>query len=86
MDNQQPSSDKGEGSTTKVNSSELKKGKIYKELIIMQLYIYNGQITTYYITTTGELFNSKTQKWLKGQINYKNGYKSYNITLKKHDK
>lgn len=47
----------------------------------MQLYIYNGQITTYYITTTGELFNSKTQKWLKGQINYKNGYKSYSISI-----
>lgn len=46
----------------------------------MQLYIYNGQITTYYITTTGELFNSKTNKWLKGQIN-KNGYKSFNITI-----
>ena len=39
----------------------------------MQLYIYNGQITTYYITTQGQLFNSKTDKWLKGQINYKNG-------------
>lgn len=47
----------------------------------MQLYIYNGQITTYYITTTGKLFNSKTQKWLKGQINYKNGYKSYSISI-----
>ena len=47
----------------------------------MQLYIYNGQITTYYITTTGELYNSKTDKWLKGQINYKNGYKTYNISI-----
>jgi len=47
----------------------------------MQLYIYNGQITTYYITTQGELFNSKTNKWLKGQINYKNGYKTYSISI-----
>lgn len=47
----------------------------------MQLYIYNGQITTYYITTTGELYNSKTKKWLKGQINYRNGYKTYNISI-----
>lgn len=47
----------------------------------MQLYIYNGQITTYYITTTGELYNSKTNQWLKGQINYKNGYKSFNISI-----
>ena len=47
----------------------------------MRLYIYNGQVTTYYITTNGELFNSKTGKWLKGQINSKNGYKSYNISI-----
>lgn len=46
----------------------------------MQLYIYNGQVTTYYITTTGELFNSKTSNWLKGQVN-KNGYKTYNISI-----
>ena len=69
------------GSTTKVDSSESKKGKLYKEVIIMQLYIYNGQVTTYYITTTGELYNSKTNKWLKGQINYKNGYKTYSISI-----
>lgn len=47
----------------------------------MQLYIYNGQVTSYYITTTGELFNSKTGNWLKGQYNKKNGYKSYNISI-----
>lgn len=47
----------------------------------MQLYIYNGQITTYYITTTGELYNSLTKKWLKGQINYKNGYRTFNISI-----
>jgi collagenase-like PrtC family protease len=46
----------------------------------MQLYIYNGQMTTYYITTLGELYNSKTKNWLKGQVN-KNGYKSYNISI-----
>lgn len=46
----------------------------------MQLYFYNEQVTTYSITTTGELYNNKTNKWLKGQIN-KNGYKSYNISI-----
>lgn len=46
----------------------------------MQVYIYNGQITTYFITTTGLLFNTKTKNWLKGQIN-KNGYKTYNISI-----
>lgn len=46
----------------------------------MQVYFYNGQITTYYITTNGKLYNSKTKKWLKGQIN-KNGYLTYNISI-----
>lgn len=46
----------------------------------MRLYFYNEQVTTYYITTTGELYNSKTKKWLKGQIS-KNGYRTYNISI-----
>lgn len=50
------------------------------EVVIMQLYIYNGQVTTYTITTTGELYNNKTRRWLKGQI-AKNGYKTYNISI-----
>lgn len=46
----------------------------------MQLYIYNGQITSYFITTQGKLYNSKTKNWLKGQVN-KNGYLSYSISI-----
>lgn len=46
----------------------------------MQLYFYNGQPTTYYITTDGRVYNSKTDKWLKGQIN-KNGYISFNLSM-----
>lgn len=46
----------------------------------MKVYIYNGQITTYFITTNGSLFNSKTNKWLKGQTN-KFGYHTYNISI-----
>ena len=46
----------------------------------MRLYSYNEQITTYQITTEGKLYNTKTKKWLKGQIN-KNGYLTYNITI-----
>lgn len=46
----------------------------------MQLYIYNGQPTTYSITKDGKLFNSKTNKWLKGQIS-KNGYFTYCISF-----
>lgn len=37
--------------------------------------------TTYYITQDGKCYNSKTDKFLKGQVNYKNGYLSYNLTL-----
>ena len=47
---------------------------------MMQLYIYNGQITTYYITTNGSLYNEKTKKWLKGQVS-KNGYRTYQISI-----
>ena len=46
----------------------------------MHLYFYNEQITTYYITTEGKLFNSKTNQWLKGQV-AKNGYLTYNISI-----
>lgn len=46
----------------------------------MQLYFYNEQVTTYYITTEGKLYNSKTSKWLKGQIS-KNGYLTYQISI-----
>lgn len=46
----------------------------------MQLYFYNGQPTTYYITEDAKLFNEKTQKWLKGQVS-KNGYLTYNISI-----
>lgn len=46
----------------------------------MQLYFYNGQPTTYSITTDGRLYNSKTGKWLKGQVS-KYGYLTYNLSL-----
>lgn len=46
----------------------------------MRLYTYKGQITHYYITTEGKLYNSKTKNWLKGQIG-KNGYLSYQISI-----
>jgi hypothetical protein len=46
----------------------------------MRVYFYNEQITTYYITTEGKLYNSKTKNWLKGQIS-KNGYLTYNISI-----
>lgn len=46
----------------------------------MRLYIYKEQVTTYYITTEGKLYNSKTKRWLKGQIS-KNGYHTYHISI-----
>ena len=46
----------------------------------MKVYFYNGQITNYFITTEGKLYNEKTKNWLKGQIS-KNGYLTYNISI-----
>ena len=46
----------------------------------MRLYSYNGQITQYSISETGELYNNHTQKFLKGTIN-KLGYKVYRISI-----
>ena len=47
----------------------------------MKQIIVNNISTWYYITKDGKCYNSKTGKYLQGQINYKNGYFSYNITL-----
>lgn len=46
----------------------------------MQSYYYDGQETNYSISETGEVFNNKTQKYLKGTIN-KLGYKVYRLSL-----
>lgn len=46
----------------------------------MQLYRYNGQVTQYSISETGELYNTKTQKYLKGAINA-HGYRVYRISI-----
>ena len=46
----------------------------------MRLYVYKGQVTHYYITNTGELYNSSTKNWLQGQIS-KNGYRTYHISI-----
>ena len=47
----------------------------------MKQIIVDNIGTTYYITEDGRCFNSKTGKYLKGQVNYKSGYKSYNLTM-----
>lgn len=47
----------------------------------MKQIIINNISTWYYITEDGKCYNSKTNKFLKGQENYKNGYFSYTITL-----
>lgn len=56
-------------------------GTVKKEVIIMKQIIVDNISTWYYITEDGKCYNSKTNNWLKGQINYKNGYKSFNIIL-----
>lgn len=47
----------------------------------MKQIIIDNISTTYYITENGKCFNSITNKFLKGQENYKNGYISYNLTM-----
>lgn len=47
----------------------------------MKQIIVDNISTNYYITEDGKCFNSITNKYLKGQVNYKNGYLSYNLTM-----
>lgn len=47
----------------------------------MKQIIVDNIETTYYITEDGKCYNSLTNNWLKGQINYKNGYLSYTIKV-----
>lgn len=47
----------------------------------MKQIIVDNISTNYYITEDGKCFNSITKKYLKGQINYKNNYLSYNLTM-----
>ena len=52
----------------------------------MKQIIVNNISTSYYITEDGKCYNSNTNKWLKGQINQKSGYLSYNLTMPNGDK
>lgn len=47
----------------------------------MKQIIVDNISTTYYITEDGKCYNEKTNNWLKGQINSKNGYRTYHIAL-----
>lgn len=47
----------------------------------MKQIIVNNISTWYYITEDGKCYNSKTNKFLRGQENCKNHYFTYNITL-----
>ena len=47
----------------------------------MKQIIVDNISTTYYITEDGRCYNSITNKFLKGQVNYKNKYLSYNLTM-----
>ena len=50
----------------------------------MQLYYYNGQPTTYFITEDGKCYNEKTNRWMKGTIS-KSGYLVYTIKLSSNE-
>lgn len=47
----------------------------------MKNIIIDNISTSYYITEDGKCYNINTGKYLKGQVNYKNGYFSYNLTM-----
>jgi hypothetical protein len=47
----------------------------------MKQIMVNNISTSYFITQNGECYNSNTGKYLKGQINPKNKYLSYYLTL-----
>lgn len=47
----------------------------------MKQIVINNISTSYYITEDGKCYNSNTGKYLRGQVNSKNGYFSYNLTL-----
>ena len=47
----------------------------------MKQIIINNISTSYYITEDGKCYNTKTAKYLKGQVNKKNGYLTYMLTL-----
>ena len=47
----------------------------------MKQIIVDNISTAYYITNDGKCYNSNTGNYLKGQVNHKNGYLSYNLTL-----
>ena len=47
----------------------------------MKNIIIDNISTSYFITEDGKCYNSITNKYLKGQENYKNHYFSYNLTM-----
>jgi hypothetical protein len=71
-----------EGSTTKILQCVEQHNTEYKrKVIIMKQIVINNISTSYFITEDGKCYNSKTNKYLKGQENYKNHYFSYNLTM-----
>lgn len=47
----------------------------------MKNIVIDNISTSYFITQDGKCYNSKTNKYLKGQENYKNHYISFNLTM-----
>ena len=47
---------------------------------MMKQIIVDNQVTPYYITDEGKCFNSKTNRYLKGQLS-NSGYLNYNISI-----
>lgn len=52
-----------------------------ERLLLLKNIIINNISTSYYITEDGKCYNNNTGKYLKGQLNNKNGYFYYYLTL-----
>lgn len=52
----------------------------------MKNIVINNISTSYYVTEDGKCYNNITGKYLKGQINCRNGYLSYYLTMPNGDK
>ncbi len=52
---------------------------------MMKQIIIDNQVTPYYITDKGECYNSKTGRYLKGQVS-NSGYRNYSISLTPNNK
>jgi predicted HAD superfamily hydrolase len=81
LDNQQPSLEQRKVQRLRANNALASAILHFKKVVIMKNIIIDNISTSYFITEDGKCYNSITNKYLKGQENYKNHYFSYNLTM-----